>query len=829
MSRRKLPVAGCSRTPRSTAPSGLSKVPSHFPAAILALGAIPFAPVARAEDSADTKAKTSIAAVELPTVKVVGTTLGNSYKVDTATIGGKQETAVRDIPQVLTVVDETLMEAQGAATLVDALRNVPGITIGAGEGGQIGNNINLRGFSARTDIYLDGFRDRGQYQRDVFSLRAIEVLEGPASLLFGRGSTGGVINQVSQQASRKSAGELALTTGTDDYYRITGGYTDALGAEGAFRFDAMAQNVAPTRDIVTNRDYGLAPSLRFGLGTATEISLSLLSQHNDDIPDYGFPLIRFKDQAYAAPINAPRRRYYGYRNDRFTQDVNVLGIGIDHQFSTTLKLRNHAQYSSYRTQAAATPLGSLLSYNAATTVYSTLTSTTVDAATPLDALLIAVQQRDRIIRDTSLFDQADLLIERQTGSLLHHLAIGGEIGRDEYQNDYFGWYNFNYNNGAGLGANLVDVFSLGARDYADKPSGANVYRVPANDTDTRADTVALYANDQIDIGAHWKLIGGLRWDRYSASQDYLAYCYAASSSCPDVAAGTLSDPTSGLITSNSDPTQTSAVQIHNGAVLTSSSPSITRYSSAHTDYHLSTRGGLIYQPDPRQSYYAAYGTSFNPLAEAVSGLPTSASSEDQYASGGGYAAEKTRSYEIGSKWEVFDRAFSFGTALFQVEKTNARNLDPVTQTYTLAGDVRVNGAELRFSGALLPRWQVFGGYTYLDGKIVSSPVVGNTGSVPQNTPRNAALLWTTYTLSHQWEIGGGANYSSSVWTNNTDTARVPGYTRYDATAAYRLHTWTARLNLQNLSNETYFQTASGARATPADGRRALLTLDYKFH
>ena len=88
------------------------------------------------------------------------------------------------------------MQSQGATSLASALRNVPGLTIGAAEGGTIGNNINLNGFSARTDIYLDGMRDRGQYYRDTFALEQIEVLMGPSSMLFGRGSTGGVINQV---------------------------------------------------------------------------------------------------------------------------------------------------------------------------------------------------------------------------------------------------------------------------------------------------------------------------------------------------------------------------------------------------------------------------------------------------------------------------------------------------------------------------------------------------------------------------------------------------------------------------------------------------------
>ena len=91
---------------------------------------------------------------------------------------------------------------------------MPGITIGAAEGGPIGNNFNLRGFSARTDLYLDGMRDRGQVYRDVFSLDAVEVLQGPSSMLFGRGSTGGIINQVSKMPSLTAFGDVSVTGGT---------------------------------------------------------------------------------------------------------------------------------------------------------------------------------------------------------------------------------------------------------------------------------------------------------------------------------------------------------------------------------------------------------------------------------------------------------------------------------------------------------------------------------------------------------------------------------------------------------------------------------------
>ncbi len=157
----------------------------------------------------------------LPEVSVVAAPSKDDYNTDFSTIGGGVPMAIRDIPQSVTIVNSALMQAQGATSLADALRNVPGITIGAAEGGSIGNNFNLRGFSARTDLYLDGMRDRGQYYRDVFSLDAVEVLQGPSSMLFGRGSTGGVINQVSKLPSLTPFANVGLTVGTQPSVRGT--------------------------------------------------------------------------------------------------------------------------------------------------------------------------------------------------------------------------------------------------------------------------------------------------------------------------------------------------------------------------------------------------------------------------------------------------------------------------------------------------------------------------------------------------------------------------------------------------------------------------------
>jgi catecholate siderophore receptor len=241
----------------------------------------PPAPQTPARDDTALFAESSLPLVHITATRVRDNSIAAS--------GAKFETPLRDIPQSVTVIDRKMLDSQAAASLKDSLRNVPGITLGAGEGGVIGDNINLRGFSARSDIFIDGLRDRGQYSRDVFSLQAIEVLKGPSSMLFGRGSTGGVINQISKKPELRDRGEVGVTVGSDDYYRATAEVNRKLSETSAARVAVFGQDL--TRDVVRNQDAGIAPSLRWGIGTPTEVTLSALIQRNRDLPDYGFPFV----------------------------------------------------------------------------------------------------------------------------------------------------------------------------------------------------------------------------------------------------------------------------------------------------------------------------------------------------------------------------------------------------------------------------------------------------------------------------------------------------------------------------------------------------------
>ena len=157
-------------------------------------------------------------------VKAAREKQANRFKAETSTTGSKTEMALRDIPQSISVVKEGLIESQNAFNLRDALRNVSGLTIAAGEGGRTGDSITLRGFAANSDQYLDGVKDNGQYNRDTFFIERAEVSKGASSILFGRGATGGVINQVFKKPTGKTGINDSIWTPPVLQAKITFGY-----------------------------------------------------------------------------------------------------------------------------------------------------------------------------------------------------------------------------------------------------------------------------------------------------------------------------------------------------------------------------------------------------------------------------------------------------------------------------------------------------------------------------------------------------------------------------------------------------------------------------
>ncbi|MGH7035975.1 MAG: TonB-dependent receptor [Stellaceae bacterium] len=298
------------------------------------------------------------APLALPIIPVEGQGQTQGYQTDQSALP-KLTQPLLDTPQSIDTVPRQLMEDQGTSTLRSALRNVSGISLAAGESSAQGDNLTLRGFSARNDIYIDGMRDFGSYYRDPFYLEDIQVLKGPSSILFGRGSTGGVIEQDSKMPLLEPFARGSLSFGTDMTKRITADVNQPIGALGqgaAFRINLMAHdsNVA-WRDTAENSRFGIAPSLALGLGTPTRINFSFLHQTEYDIPDYGLPWLYEAGQgsapsiAEAAPVD--RSNYYGFSHGNYLRTNVDIGTGkIEHDFNESVTLRDQLRDAHYLRQ-----------------------------------------------------------------------------------------------------------------------------------------------------------------------------------------------------------------------------------------------------------------------------------------------------------------------------------------------------------------------------------------------------------------------------------------------------------------------------------------------
>jgi catecholate siderophore receptor len=235
---------------------------------------------------------------------------------------------------------------------------------------------------------------------------------------------------------------------------------------------------------------------------------------------------------------------------------------------------------------------------------------------------------------------------------------------------------------------------------------------------------------------------------------------------------------------------------------------------------LGWRAGAVYKPVPQGSVYAAVGTSLNPSLEGLSyGVASAAVSP-----------ERTRNFEVGTKWDFFRQRLLVSGSVFRVEKTDARTpgVLPDDPPQVLEGLQRVNGLELGATGTVTRGWTLFAAYTLLDSRIVESNTAAEVGRRFINTPKHSFSLWTTY-LFRRFELGGGARFVGLRYGNNTNTRLVEGYRVADAMGSYRLtENVSLRLNVYNLADAYYFERLTGGHVVPGPGRSASLSTSFRF-
>ncbi|MEP6885042.1 MAG: TonB-dependent siderophore receptor [Gammaproteobacteria bacterium] len=406
----------------------------------------------------------------------------DAYKLDTSRLL-KLAVPLMDVPQSINTISAQELQDRAVADLNQALKSVPGITLGAGEFKSIGTSPTIRGFVARTDMFLDGIRDYGDYYRDPFNLEAIEVLEGSAGVVFGRGSTGGVIEQDSKLPKLQPLIAAKITGGTDSTQRATIDINEpitALGEGAAFRVNAMGHRaMVIDRNVVETSRYGFAPSFSLGLGTPTRLTVAYFRQYNDDIPDYGLPYLGTKP----API--PRDNYYGFRDDFMHTLTDVATFRVEHDVSGAFTIQNTARYARYSRDFRFT---------------EPLIAATVPATTPLASVNVTRNDNTGRSVDSMLWDQLSMTVRWSIAGIENISVVGIEGGHERATPEF--------DNSKGVPTSPL----LDPNENLDF-TATSTY--PRYKTHLTANSLAPFVIDTVRLGERWEGTLGLRYDHFA--------------------------------------------------------------------------------------------------------------------------------------------------------------------------------------------------------------------------------------------------------------------------------------------------------------------------
>jgi catecholate siderophore receptor len=507
------PQGFAARDTRSPAPSSLT--PSHLLplAALMLAGSMGAAQPALAQSEEKT----------LKTVTVTDTQDPNLSKESllvkqTGIAKGHQQ--LKDIPQTVTVMTEKLMADRNYDDFREVLKSTAGVTFQAGETGE--EDVRMRGFSLGQagDIYVDGLRDTPLIERDTFNTDRVEVLKGSASMLFGKGSTGGVVNQVNKQPFLMDQNETNVTMGSGQMKRVTADMNKQTAESSAFRVNAMTHTADNWGAKVDKK--GIAGAFRTSIGERDEYTVGLYHLETDGRPLYNHPWLIDNGSSTASNnasgvivpvLNA--KNYYGLNSDYLTTQSSYLTLGHTHRLSQDSELKTTLRYGHYERDL----LASAVRFTNPTTLAA------INDSTPLSRGLKARRGESDVLQLQSDYNQNFEWLGRQ-----HSLIAGVDFSQDKALR----------NNSATAGLPAALGTTVGTPN--DGLSIVDTRSVAMNQF--KADNLGLYAQDTVSITTEVKVLGGLRLDRFTANyQDTANNQFAMSENLWSPRVGAIWQPT----------------------------------------------------------------------------------------------------------------------------------------------------------------------------------------------------------------------------------------------------------------------------------------------
>jgi catecholate siderophore receptor len=679
----------------------------------------------------------------------------------------KYSVPLRDIAQSVALVPRDVIEQQGAVTLSDVMRNVPGITMQAGEGGgassTAGDMFNMRGFNASNSLFVDGVRDDGLIARDVYNLEQVEVFMGPTGSDVGRGTASGYVNMQSKVPHMGREGSAMLTLGSAEEKRLSADINLAVAQvqsgwarNAALRLNMLWQDSGvPGRDEVERESRAFAPSLALGIGTPTRVTLGAQVMRQDNLPDYGIPGAAWDEPLTPTSVLAPaavdQSNYYGspaYDYDRADQDTYTARV--EHDLTGRLTLRNQTRYNRTHREAVISAIQNVAAYNANTNLVT-----------------IARQGNER--ENTVVSNQSSLSGRFNTGTLRHAANVGVEIAREEQFAPTL----------TGLGTRApVNVFSPNPNDVVSDYGPA---RAVAS-TDGNSTTVAVYAFDSVELNQRWQVSGGFRWERYETEFESIAA----------TGVSTMIEARDSLV---------------------------------------SGKAGLLFRATEAGNVYVSYGTSLTPPGGANFSLSAQANNVNNpnvepqkstnYEVGSKWDVAGGRLSVTGALFHTRNE-----NVIFTVDSTaippifNQDDEQRVTGVTLGALGRPTNRWEVLANVGYLDSEFRSQGEANNGNRLLLTPAASGSIWSTYRLPVGEGL-----------SVGGGIYYTGSSFINAANTIKLPAFHVVDALAEYPVNSLLSlRLNVYNLTDERYIRSINnnGGRYNPGHTRSAALTLRVRY-
>ena len=695
-----------------------------------------------------------------------------SLKVDKSA-NSKFVAPLLDTPKSVSVISKQLIKDTQVTTLADALRTVPGITLGAGEGGNPnGDRPFIRGYNSESSMFVDGVRNSTSQNREMFAVEQVEVIKGSASSLGGAGSVGGSVNMISKVAKKGDALEGSVAAGTDNYQRITLDGNKDFGNGIAARVAVMGhQNEkAGQHDGAEYKRAGIAPSITFGLDSDTRATLSYYYLKSDDTPDSGVPYNydATKKATVGKPVDVKQGIYYGLHDRDFQKQENQIGtIKLEHDINDNLTITNTAVY------------------NKSTNDYLWTQPDDSKGNVLNDKVWRRINSR---ITDTDIFtDQLALTGKFNTGTIKHKFNVGAEYSDQEsnkgsYTTTYPG-YAGTTTGGFNSDCKINDAWCTSLTNPNSKEEWLGTAVANRNTTTTTTKVTSVYLLDNIEFNPQWLLDLGLRWDKFDTEQ--------------------VTNATGAKLENNKD--------------------------------FFTYQAGLTFKPVENGSIYASYATSANPVgvdggdgSEAIGQAYMDLKPEeartielgtkwDLFNDRLNLTAAIFRTEKQNTRIQLDAGTYTNGGES-KVDGIELTATGKITDKWDITAGYSYLDTEMTNPGPSCTRAGVC---TY------PNPAKGK--QLP-NVPENSATLWTTYKVLPELTLGAGAIAMDKVYGDAANTKFVPGYVRYDAMARYNVNkNVDLQLNVNNLADTRYFTKAYASHyATEAEGRSAVLSLNFKY-